>query len=538
MTLSNINTYKQIIGCLMMNPSLLLEYNDIHAEDFDLKCARYSFGIIQSLYQAGATQLSPQEVDMAMEKHPGTYAIYQKEHGLDFLKESYNSAILANIRMYYDELKKYSLLRRLQREKYDISEYYLDDKDIQNPTQEMEIRDRFEKASLEDILNSVESKYNVIRNDYLNGGHLKGDAAEGIEDLIEELRTSPSIGPSLEGTIFSTVCRGARKGCFYLKSSSSGSGKTRTSIFDACHIAFPIRWDYDKECFVEEVTAEGEFRQPRKTLFIVTEMDKEELQTIMLAYLSGVNEDHILTGNYDYKEYDRVRYAAKIMEKYREYFIIEEISEPNLVNVQATIKKYATLEHIKYCFFDYIHSTASMISQFSKNNLREDVILMLMANQLKQLAKDYGIFIFSATQVNMSAMDDDGSFKNEMSIRASKAIVDKADVGYVMTKIGPKTWDSIVPALRVACREGKIDTQYIDDELYRPTHILDIYKMRRGRYKNVRIWVNLDLGTGHRKDLFMTTADNFPISSYMDMFADATVKEIIDWSEQLDKVTK
>ena len=469
-----------------------------------------------------------------MEKHPGSYATYQKEHGLDFLKESYNVATPANMGMYYNELKKYSLLRRLYREKYDISDYYLDDKDIENPTQEMEIRDRFEKATLEEILNSVESKYNVIRNDYLNGGHLKGDPAEGIENLIEELRTSPSIGPSLEGTIFSTVCRGAREGCFYLKSSSSGSGKTRTSIFDACHIAFPVRWSYEDECFIEEVTVDGEFRQPRKTLFIVTEMDKEELQTIMLAYLSGVNEDHILTGNYDYREYDRVRYAAKIMEKYREYFIIEEISEPNLVNVQATIKKYATLEHIKYCFFDYIHSTASMISQFSRNNLREDVILMLMANQLKQLAKDYSIFIFSATQVNMSAMDDDGSFKNEMSIRASKAIVDKADVGYVMTKIGPKTWDSIVPALRVACREGKIDPSYVDDELKRPTHILDIYKMRRGRYKNVRIWVNLDLGTGYRKDLFITTADNYPISSVMDMFVDAKVAKIEDWRDVLD----
>ena len=538
MTLSNINTYKQVIGCLMVQPSLLLEYNDIHPQDFDLKCARYIFGTILTLYQAGATELSPQEVDVTLSQHPGSYITYQQEHGLDFLKESYQFATPANMKVYYNDLKKYSLLRRLYKEKYDISEYYLDDKDIKDPAQEIAIRERFENASLEDILNSVEGKYNAIRNDYLNGGHLKGDPAEGIEDLIEELKTSPSIGPSLEGTIFSTVCRGARKGCFYLKSSSSGSGKTRTSIFDACHITFPVRWNYEKECFVEEVTADGEFRQPRKTLFIVTEMDKEELQTIMLAYLSGVNEDHILTGNYDYREYERVMYAAKIMEKYRGYFMIEEISEPNLINVQATIKKYATLEHIKYCFFDYIHSTASMISQFSKNNLREDVILMMMANQLKQLAKDYGIFIFSATQVNMSAMDDDGSFKNEMSIRASKAIVDKADIGYVMTKIGPKTWDSIVPALRVACREGKIEAKYIDDELYRPTHILDIYKMRRGRYKNVRIWVNLDLGTGYRKDLFMTSADNYPISSYMDMFEDATYKEIEDWREQLDKVAE
>ena len=171
-------------------------------------------------------------------------------------------------------------------------------------------------------------------------------------------------------------------------------------------------------------------------------MDKEELQTIMLAYLSGVNEDHILTGKYDWGELSRVKYAAKIIEKYNGYFIIEEISEPNLVNVEATIKRYATVENIKYVFFDYIHTTASLVSQFSKNNLREDVVLMLLANQLKQIAKDYNLFIFSATQVNAGAMMDDGEFKNETCIRGAKSIADKADTAYVMSKINDNLFNS------------------------------------------------------------------------------------------------
>lgn len=45
------------------------------------------------------------------------------------------------------------------------------------------------------------------------------------------------------------------------------------------------------------------------------------------------------------------------------------------------------------------------------------VVLMLMANQLKQLAKDYGLFIISATQVNANGMADDGEFKDMTSIR-------------------------------------------------------------------------------------------------------------------------
>lgn len=51
------------------------------------------------------------------------------------------------------------------------------------------------------------------------------------------------------------------------------------------------------------------------------------------------------------------------------------------------------------------------------------VVLMMLSNQLKQLAKDYNLFISSSTQVNANAMLEEG-FKNEGCIRGSKAIAD------------------------------------------------------------------------------------------------------------------
>ena len=510
MTLSDNSAARTVIGCLMLNPLLFLEYPDITPADFDNKVVRTCFIAIQALYKQGAKTITPIEVDQEVESHENSYVIYKQDGGLDLLKNAYNFAELNNFEFAYKRLKKYSLLRRLKKEKYNISEFYIESKDVDNPLKEVEIQKHFDDSSIEDILNSIEKNYNVIRNDFLNGGKKKSDPAEGITKLIESLKEAPNIGPSLEGKIFSSACRGAREGCFYLKSASTNAGKSRTSIFDACRLAYPIRWSHEQGVFIEEISrATGEFREPRKVLFIVTEMDKEELQTIMLAYLSGVDEDHILTGNYqEFEEYSRVQYAAKIIEKYSGYFIIEEISDPNLVNIEATIKKYATIDKVKYVFFDYIHTTASMMNQFSKNGLREDVVLMLMANQLKQLAKDYNLFIFSATQVNANAMFDDGEFKNEGCIRGSKAVADKADIGYIMTKIGPKTWESLLPMIHTAIHQGILDPAILNDSNLKPTHILDIYKMRRGRYKNVRIWINIHLGTGRRTDLFMTTADN------------------------------
>ncbi len=418
MTLSDNTGYRQIIGCLMKNCMLFLDYDNLQPYDFDNLLARICFVAIKNLYEHGAAQLTPYEIDQEIAAKGGAaFQHYQKDNGLGFLKASYEFAVLDNFNLYYERVKKYSLLRRLKKEGYDISEYYKDPKDIDDPQVEIAIQQKFDDASLEDILNTIEAKYNTVRNDYLNGGHLKGDPADGIFELIDTLKKTPDVGLPLEGEIFNSICRGARPGCFFLKSASSSTGKSRTMIFDACKLAFPVRYSHEKQIFVQDVDEDGQLCGAHKVLFIVTEMDKEELQTIILAYLSGVNEAHILTGRYEADEEQRVRFAAKILHDYSGYFFIEEISDPNLVNVEATIKRYVTVEGIKFVCFDYIHSTASMVNQFARNNLNEATILMLMANQLKQIAKDYNIFICSATQVNVNAMGDDGEFKNETSIR-------------------------------------------------------------------------------------------------------------------------
>ena len=120
MTLSDKMAYRQIIGSLMHNPLLLIEYSDINPTDFDLKVARICFIIIKKLYEQGAKVLTPIEIDQEVIKYDNSAIIYKQENGLDFLKASYEFAEVSNFKMYYDRLKKYALLRRLKKEKYDI----------------------------------------------------------------------------------------------------------------------------------------------------------------------------------------------------------------------------------------------------------------------------------------------------------------------------------------------------------------------------------------------------------------------------------
>lgn len=101
-----------------------------------------------------------------------------------------------------------------------------------------------------------------------------------------------------------------------------------------------------------------------------------------------------------------------------------------------------------------------------------------------------------------------------------------------MTRVTDKIWNSVLANLKSAVREGIIDESYINDDTKRPTHILDIYKMRRGRYKNVRIWSYIHLGTGERYDLFITTANNQPIQGSFDLYATAKEQPLLDWESE------
>ena len=71
----------------------------------------------------------------------------------------------------------------------------------------------------------------------------------------------------------------------------------------------------------------------------------------------------------------------------------------------------------------------------------------------------------------------------------SKAIADKCDVGCLIAEVDPTELEQVSNLIK---------------EYGAPTHVTDIYKLRSGTYKGTRIWSKVNLGTGHKVDLFLT----------------------------------
>ena len=144
-------------------------------------------------------------------------------------------------------------------------------------------------------------------------------------------KEAPEVGEFLDGDIYNFAVRGARYGKFYLNSAASGHGKTRMMVGNAASLAFP-KIDNDGNVIIKE--------KYHKVLFVATEQDPTEIQTLLLANISGVNEGKILLGTFTNEEELRLRKAAQIIEKFNGNFLIEGIPDPSIGIVRTKIIKH------------------------------------------------------------------------------------------------------------------------------------------------------------------------------------------------------
>lgn len=490
MVCADRKTIIQVLGSLMNRPELLSDIDKYQLEpnDFDLKLDRYVYSAIYNLYVQGAERIHAQDVDNYLSSNEIAKKVIEDENGIQFLIDCETNTESGNFTYYYNKLKKFNLLRDLEKNGYDISSFYCDD-----PLNiDFEIGKRFETLTTEQILNhykvdmvNLESKY------VINTVVKEGKASDGIRNLIAELQQTPEVGIRLQGSIFNTITRGGRKGKLYLRSAGSGVGKTRSMVGDACNIAYPIRFEPKYGKWI----ATG---NPEKVLYVMTEQETSEIQTMILAYLTGINEENFLYGTFTGEELERIEKAIQIMEMYSDYLLTAQVPDPSASVIKNMFRRYALQQGVENFFYDYIFSSPAMLNEYRDLGLREDVVLRMFTTVLKNLATELNVFILTSTQISN---DEGEGFKDFKNIRGSKAIADLADFACIMS----------LPSKE----ELKIVSSGFQ-KLYnfQPNCVIDVFKNRRGRWTQLRIWTKSDLGTCRKYDLFVTTPDLKPIEDF------------------------
>lgn len=476
----------QVIGSVFKTPQLL-DYTDKYSitdEDFPDEFHKIVFGTIYKLHILGAEKINLTNILDYLSSRPKSQAVFIKQKGEEWVTKAVENADVATFDFYYNRMKKMTLLRAFDSYGFDVSDIY-DPDNIIDLKKRQQQEDLLDNSSLEDIAQKIQNKVDEIKSTYVDGSWGEAyQAGDNIFELLDELKERPDVGVPLYGPLINTVLRGARLKKFYLRSAPTGVGKSRSMIADCCYIGCNKIYD-DNFGWIRNGTAEP-------VLYITTEQELNEIQTMMLAFLSNVNEEHIIDNKYLGDEEERVHEAAKILKDSPVY--VEVLPDFSLQDVEDKIKKNIRDHDVKYVCFDYIHTSLKILEEITRRaggvRLREDNILFMLSIRLKDLCNKYGIFIMSSTQLNADYVDSDTPDQN--LLRGAKAIADKIDAGMILL---PTTEEDIEKLQRIL----------VNNNFDRPALKLSIYKNRRARYKGIYLWCKADLGTCRVEPMFATT---------------------------------
>ena len=476
----------QVIGCIFKNPKLL-ERDDkykFNEQDFYDEFHQLVFGCMYNLWQLGAKEITLTAIEDYLTQRPKALATYKANKGPEFILKAAEIANVNTFDYYYNRMKKMSLLRAYEEMGMDLTWLYNPD-EVMDMKRKQAQEDWLDNATLADIYNKINDKIDSIKLQYVenvtDGGCQIG---EGIDELIDSFAETPAVGYPLYDIYTSTTARGARLGKFYLRSAATNVGKTRAMVGDACFIGCSQMWSLKENKWVTTGACQS-------VLFIATEQTLDEIQISAVACISGVEEDHIVMHEYFTGEWERIVKAKQLLKQSKIQFIC--MPDFSMDDVENMIKKHIRENQVEYIFFDYIHSSAKILTEIGGKsgvkNLREDNILFLLASKLKDIAVQYGVFILSSTQLNADYQTSETPDQN--LLRGSKAIADRIDWGGIMLETTKEDREKI----EAFCKKNSLPI---------PNVKMSIYKNRANKWKGIYLWMSTQTGICRFETLFVT----------------------------------
>ena len=472
----------QVLGCIINNLDILNDSRyELFDDDFPKGFHRTLFSALNNLAMLGTEYITPQTLEDYLSDKPQSYAEYKAGDGPRFVKSCMANADFQNFDYYYNRIKKLTLMQAYWDAGLDVSGLYNPDElDISKREQQNKY---FDSLSLTDIADAIETLMLKIRAEYVD--HTTDEsisASAGIDELFDSLGKDPDVGQPMYGNMINTITRGMRLGKFYLRSAATGVGKTRTMVADFCN------------CGCNKIWKDGEWVDNGlafPSFFLSTELELDELQTMMVAFLANINEENILNNTLSFEERERIKVAIEIIKESPLY--IEVIPDFSLKDIENAIKRSIRIYSTQYFFIDYIHTSMKILEEITKRSggvrLREDNILFLLSVKLKEIATEYNVFILSSTQLNQDWKSAD--IPDQNLLRGAKSIADKIDTGMLLLDVTEED-------------KEKLQSVVGSNGMGMPNVKMSIYKNRRGSYNKCYLWMYADKATCRFDGAFCT----------------------------------
>lgn len=491
---SKLNNYvnkqaiREVLGSLLQEPSLIREYKIVQ-NDFPETFHKLIFAAINNLYKNGAETIDAVAIDEYLSHYETQYQVFIKNEGINFLEKVQEMALQSNFKYYYDQLKKFSLLRSYVENGISVEEFF--DPDEVNPTVIEKQRKQLDDYTLQDIINHYKKKHSKVIAPFLNSeGRDSKKAGVGGHEQKEKWKQDTAWGIGYSSAYITTALHGIRKRRFNVKSAGTGVGKTRTSIADIGYACSPYYYDKSLQKWCKNPNG-----KLNGSLYIGTEMELlEEIDPILWAYIADVPQDHIEFNLYEDGEEERVDKAIDILEHEANIWF-EYVPEYDANTLEEIIETHKLEHNIEYVWFDYISATVELNSEYAAESktkmvVREDQVLANLSKKLKNFTRKFDVSIDSFTQVA-------GDFKNEANrdqtiVRGAKSIIDKADGAMIAMPPTEKELKKIEPITRELINKPA------------PNLVYSLYKNRGGKWNKIKIWLYIEYSTMRVHDLFVT----------------------------------
>ena len=464
------------IGAICKKPSLLtMDGINLVINDFEEDFYKIVFGAVNNIIidKPAISHVTEVDVDNYLADNSKAYKIYEDNNGFSFISSAIKNSNVELFEQNYAWIKKYSLLRDFNTYGFDVTEIY-NPQHFDMKFQQEQIT-KLEKMDLSNIIEHFTLKMIKIKNDWnISGNHHSYEISEGLDTLLEKLKESPDYGYPFMNKYYNAVFRGMRFGKLMIKSAGTGVGKTRTALTDiasvACDELFDLdtmTWKNNGDCY--------------SACFISTELALDEIQTCLLAIISGVSEDVI----------KHSQYSPEVLK--RAPISLHYIDDFSIADIEQIVEKDILEKDVKFVWFDYIQITPKLtrtIQQEYGMGLREDQVLQNFSARLKNIATKYNIFICTATQLNRNS--GDRTQRDATSIRGGSAVIDKCDHALQLYKVTQQD----LSAIETIINRTRLTPNFM--------HI--VYKNRSGR-NNLIIWTIMNHGNMREKLAFITDGD-------------------------------
>lgn len=470
------------LGAMLIKPSFALSdkfpltKQDFEPQIFHLRL----YQAITALAKRGAQSISAMDCYTLCQNNAEVKKTFDDNSLADFIDTIKQIVSVDNFELYWTGVRKATLLREYAKAGFDISRF----------------EGEPEKHGIQEILDYYDGlAINIRKQFYQDKSTRELRAGDGFEEIKERFKTEPAFGATTFSRYLNTAARGWQQGQLTMHGAVSGSGKTGVALYNAALVACPELWDDDAGCY-----RLNHCYQHKAALFIQYELnDQEELTPKLIGSISGVPTYHLLNGNYDDGEEERVDKAIEILHDSNIYFV----TMPSFTNdkLKACIKEYATLHNVGYVVFDYVSQQSTVSSDIAKKNgvaTRSDQVLSDIVSNLKDIAVENNVAILTFCQTNANVNNQE--ILDAGCLAGSRAMQDKLDVGGI-----------IIPLRR---QEKEVADMMIENASYQgehPNRIVHLFKVRFGnQIQHLKIWGKLDLNTGRWTDCWCTDADNKP----------------------------